>query len=187
MLPPSCSSIVCTRIKELGSLCSLSATSITRKTATPNVPRTKPTQWMVSSSDNLPRPMPSWSTTPGINVTTNPIATNSTRIAYLHLFILLLFMTAVYLFPSIATTLPPSANRTLRVRELLNPVLATMQSSGLALLWTFPWTRPHLRNMSSSSMTAPPNQCRRPKWPLSSPSQPTPPPIHPTFSHHSSD
>jgi len=47
----------------------------------------------------------------------NPTATNSTHIDYLHLFILLLFMTVAYLFPNIATMLPPLANLTLRVGE----------------------------------------------------------------------
>jgi hypothetical protein len=125
--------------------------------------------------------------TPGINVTTNTTATNSTHIGYLYLFILLLFMTVAYLLPSVVTTLPPLANLTLRVCEWLNPVLATMQSYGLALPWIFPWTRPHLHNMSSSLMTAPLNQCRHPKWPLPSPSQPSPPLIHPTFSQRSFD
>ena len=53
----------------------------------------------------------------GIAIGRSPTSNAIVVYASLHLFILLLFMTAVSLFPSIAMTLPPLANLTLRVRE----------------------------------------------------------------------
>ncbi len=70
--------MVCARIKELGSHYSQSTISIMRKTATLNVPRTKHTHLMASSSAALQHQMLSWSTILAINVTTNRIVTKLT-------------------------------------------------------------------------------------------------------------
>ncbi len=51
--PPSCSSMARAWIQELGFLSSPSATFITRRTATPCAPSTKPIPWMASSLAGL--------------------------------------------------------------------------------------------------------------------------------------
>jgi len=68
---------------------SLSATFIMRKTATPHVPRPKPTHLMALFLADCPRLMPFWYTIPKTNDTTSRIATKSILIVYLHQFILL--------------------------------------------------------------------------------------------------
>jgi hypothetical protein len=72
-------------IQELGSLSSWYDTFITRRTATPHVPRLMPTPWTKSSSaDPLPQ-TPFMTTIHVISVPTNLTVTELTHTASLHL------------------------------------------------------------------------------------------------------
>ncbi len=83
--------MVCARTQELRFQFSLSAIFTMRKTATPHIPRPKPTHLMALSSGICLRLMPFRYTIPATNDTTSRIATKLILIAYPHWFILLFY------------------------------------------------------------------------------------------------